>query len=190
MTTFYSQGIDARELELLIDAARAGDPEAVGVIFDRYYDAIYRYAFARLGRIADAEDAAGEVFVSVVASLPMFRWRGVPFEAWLFRIASSKVIDVARRRSSDKQRAALAVEPSDADSRDPSEFVERLEDHRRLAAAIERLPDVQRDVLLLRFFLDRSIRDVAATLGRSEGAVKQLQFRAMRGLRRLLERTP
>jgi RNA polymerase sigma-70 factor (ECF subfamily) len=190
VTTLYSQGIGVRDLERLIDAARAGDPEAVGVIFDRYYDAIYRYAFARLGRVSDAEDAAGEVFVSVVASLPMFRWRGVPFEAWLFRIAASKVVDVARRRTSDNQRATVVVEPSDGDSRDPSEVVERLEDHRRLAAAIERLPHVQRDVLLLRFFLDRPIRDVAATLGRSEGAVKQLQFRAMRRLRRLLERTP
>jgi RNA polymerase sigma-70 factor (ECF subfamily) len=182
--------MDARELERLVDAARAGDPEAVGAIFDRYYDAIYRYAFARLGSVSDAEDVAGEVFVSVLAGLPMFRWRGVPFEAWLFRIASSKVVDVARRRGSDQRRAALAAPPSDRDSRDPSELVERLDDQRRLAAAIDRLPADQRDVVLLRFFLDRPIREVAATLGRSEGAIKQLQFRAMSRLRRLLGRTP
>jgi RNA polymerase sigma-70 factor (ECF subfamily) len=172
----------------LVEAARDGDPEARAAIFDRYHPVIYRYALARLSAVPDAEDAVAETFLAAFRSIPTFRWRGVPFEAWLFRIAASKVVDVARRR----QRAslpldALAGEPVD-EGADPARRIARRERRAELVEALDQLPAAQRDVLVLRFLLGRPVADVAATMGRSEGAVKQLQARALTNLRRRLER--
>jgi RNA polymerase sigma-70 factor, ECF subfamily len=179
---------EPEEIAQLVAAAKNRDRDAVARLFDRYYDAVYRYAFARLGNVSDAEDAAAETFAAMVRSLPRFRWRGVPFEAWLFRIAMSKVVDVARHRS----RVRPAGDELDADATDSSTDPERIvagrELRRALVGSIERLPRDQRDVLMLRFFAGRSIRETAEMLGRSEGAVKQLQFRALAGLRRRAER--
>lgn len=172
------------ELERLVAAAQTRDRDAVAALFDRYYDPVYRYAFARLGSVPDAEDAAAETFVAMLRSLPRFRWRGVPFEAWLFRIAMSKVVDVARHRSRVRSVGDEPLaEPPDPTS-DPERIVAVREVRRKLVAAIERLPQDQRDVVMLRFFIGRTIREVAEQLGRSEGAVKQLQHRALANLRR------
>jgi RNA polymerase sigma-70 factor, ECF subfamily len=179
---------ERQELRRLVDAARAGDPEAFGAVFDRCYPAIYRYAYARLGRVADAEDAAADAFASAMTALPRFRWRGPPFEAWLFRIATSKITDAVRRRARDSQPLPLAV-PDDAnDSTDPAQLLAAAERRQRLLDAIDRLPDDQRDVVLLRFFGDRSLAEVADGMDRSVGAVKQLQFRALARLRGMVER--
>lgn len=176
------------ELERLVGAARGRDREAVARLFDRYYDAVYRYAYARLGNIADAEDAAAETFVSMVRALPRFRWRGVPFEAWLFRIAMSKVVDVARHRTRVRPGVEdLASRVIDTTT-DPERVIAFREIRRELVAAVERLPRDQRDVVMLRFFLGRSISETAAQLGRSDGAIKQLQFRALVSLRRRARR--
>jgi RNA polymerase sigma-70 factor (ECF subfamily) len=175
---------DTEELKRLVGAAIRRDHDAVARLFDRYYDHVYRYAFARLGDVADAEDAAAETFVALIHALPRFRWRGVPFEAWLFRIAMSKVVDVARRRARIRPAGTgLQSDAVDPDG-DPERVLSLREDRRELVAAIERLPRGQRDVVMLRFFLDRSLRETAEALGRSEGAIKQLQFRALAGLRR------
>jgi RNA polymerase sigma-70 factor (ECF subfamily) len=181
---------EREELEQLVGAARDRDGDAVARLFDRYYDAIYRYAYARLGNIADAEDAAAETFTAMVRSLPRFRWRGIPFEAWLFRIAMSKVVDVARHRARVRVFGddVVGSEP-DPDPRVEPERVAGIREVRReLVASIERLPRDQRDVVMLRFFGDRSIRETAELLHRSEGAIKQLQFRALATLRRRTDR--
>ena len=179
---------DQGELQRLVGAARHRDRDAVAQLFDRYYDAVYRYAYARLGSISDAEDAAAETFTAMLQALPRFRWHGVPFEAWLFRIAMSKVVDVARHRTRVRPAGdVVAVDVPDP-SGDPARVLADREVRRELVAAIERLPADQRDVVMLRFFAGRSIRETAALLGRSEGAVKQLQFRGLSGLRRRAER--
>ena len=181
--------MDERDaLERLVGAARNRDRDAVARLFDRYYDAVYRYAFARLGNVADAEDAAAETFTAMVRSLPRFRWRGVPFEAWLFRIAMSKVVDVARHRSRVQSGSDEAVDGETDPSVEPERVLALREARRELVAAIERLPRDQRDVVMLRFFAGRSIRETAELLRRSEGAIKQLQFRALATLRRTTDR--
>jgi len=178
---------EQQELERLVGAARDRDRDAVACLFDRYYDAVYRYAYARLGHVGDAEDAASETFHAMLRSLPRFRWRGVPFEAWLFRIAKSKVVDVVRHRSrvrTSEQGVGTEVETDvGADDGDPARLVAAHEARRALVAEVDRLPRDQRDVVMLRFFLGRSVSETADHLGRSEGAIKQLQFRALARLR-------
>jgi RNA polymerase sigma-70 factor, ECF subfamily len=175
---------EREELSQLVGAARDRDRDAVARLFDRYYDSVYRYAFARLGTISDAEDAASETFAAMVRALPRFRWRGVPFEAWLFRIAMSKVVDVARHRARVRPGGdGLAVDIAD-EGGEPDRVFASNELRRELVAAVERLPRDQRDVVMLRFFMGRSTRETAQMLERSEGAIKQLQFRALSTLRR------
>lgn len=172
------------ELKRLVGAASGRDRDAVAHLFDRYYQPVYRYAFARLGSVADAEDAAAETFAAMLRALPRFRWRGVPFEAWLFRIAMSKVVDIARHRSRVRPAGDdLGEELADGGVQ-PERVVAFRETRRELVAAIERLPRDQRDVVMLRYFAGRSIRETAAVMDRSEGAIKQLQFRALSALRR------
>jgi RNA polymerase sigma-70 factor, ECF subfamily len=177
------------DLQAIVDAARAGDVDAQAQLFDRYHVAVYRYAFARLRSAPDAEDVAAETFVSALQAMPRFRWRGIPFEAWLFRIARSKVVDVVRRRSRAAQVHVrvddLEIATSDDDPHAAAAVAER---QAGLARALDRLPDAQRDVVVLRFILGGSIRHTAAALGRTEGAVKQLQLRALANLRREVDR--
>ncbi|HUG29549.1 MAG TPA: sigma-70 family RNA polymerase sigma factor [Candidatus Limnocylindria bacterium] len=174
-------------IEALVEAARAGDVHAQGEIFDRYHRAVHRYAWSRLRSVQDAEDVAAETFVAAFGAIPRFRWQGVPFEAWLFRIASSKIVDLARRR----RVGDVPLDATDGDSFDASghglamdHVLQRLE----LAEALGQLPRPQHDVIVLRFVLGRSIREVARMMGRSEGAVKQLQARALLRLRHEVER--
>lgn len=176
------------ELTRLVGAAARRDREAVARLFDRYYDPVYRYAFARLGNVTDAEDAASETFTAMLRALPRFRWRGVPFEAWLFRIAMSKVVDCARHRSRIRPGDDGLGDPVADPDGEPERVVAFREIRRELVAAVERLPRDQRDVVMLRYFLGRSIRETAEALRRSEGAIKQLQFRALGSLRRRANR--
>lgn len=175
------------EIQALVDAARRGDPGAQGALFDRYFPAVLRYARARLREPADADDAAAEAFVSALAALPRFTWRRVPFEAWLFRIAASKVADTHRRRARRPEaRLEGAPDAVVASVADPAGTIAAADEEARLLAAVDRLPNAWRDVVVLRFLLGRSVRETAARLGRTEGAVRQLQLRALERLRREL----
>lgn len=176
------------ELERLVGAARDRDRDAVARLFDRYYDPVYRYAYARLGDVTDAEDAAAETFAAMLRSLPRFRWRGVPFEAWLFRIARSKVVDAARHRSRVRTSERGVDVDAAVEEADPARVLAARELRRSLVAEVDRLPPSQRDVVMLRFFLGRSLRETAEHLGRSDGAIKQLQLRALANLRRRTSR--
>ncbi len=177
---------ERREIDRLVDAARCGDSHAFGELFDRFYQPIYRYAFTRLGSISDAEDAAAETFMSALGALPRFAWRGAPFEAWLFRIAASKVADVWRERARRAPHRASAATPDRLHEPDPAMRYLAVERSQRLFDAVERLPAAQRDVILLRFVAQRSVAEVAAILGCSEGSVKQRRLRAVVRLRTLL----
>ncbi len=190
MASFYglkvgSQQVSpaARELTQLVDAARGGDMEAFGALFDQCYPAVYRYAYARVRGVSEAEDVAAETFAAAFRALPRFRWQGAPFEAWLFRIAASKVADQRRATARHAGTQPLEESTEPTDERDPATVVAEGERNAELMAAIERLPAPQRDVILLRFFAGRSLEEVARSMKRSVGAIKQLQFRAVARLR-------
>ena len=163
----------------LIEAAQA-DPARFLDLYERYVHRVYAFVIRRTANRAAAEDITSDVFEHALANLRRFEWRGVPFSAWLFRIAANAVTDRWRENARDAHDAP-------ADLPDPGE-VDDIERRVILFQLVERLPDVQRKVIEMRFVEEKSIREIAAALGRSEGAVKQLQLRALENLRKSMGR--
>ncbi len=171
-------------------AAAQADPSAFGPLYERYVDQIYRYAFRRVGSHAEAEDVTSQTFQQALAALPNFEWRGVPFGAWLYRIAGNVI---ARRGRNAKHEIAVddvTVYAQDAEdpSEDPAWIVAQRQDD-ELMRALRTLPLDQQRAIVLRFSHGLKSREIGETMGRSEGAVKQLLHRAMRSLRDALEST-
>jgi RNA polymerase sigma-70 factor (ECF subfamily) len=160
---------------LLIEAAQA-DPARFVEVYERYVDRIYAFVSRRAGNRAAAEDITSHVFEQALAAIGRFEWRGRPVSAWLFRIASNALADHWR------EHARREPEPP-ADAPDPGEL-EDIERRIALYQHVGRLPDLQRRVIVMRFVEEKSIREVAAALDRSAGAVKQLQLRALENLRK------
>lgn len=158
--------------------------EQLTALFDSCYPRIARYAFARTGNPSDAEDIAAEVFVRAFESLDSFRERGLPMEAWLFRIAHNLVVDRFRRDSRFERSEETDVEIQD--DADPAGLAEQrvlMADVRR---AMEQLTPDQREVVRLRFFAELSSRETAAVMRRKDGAVREMQRAALEKLRGLL----
>ncbi len=169
----------------LIQSAQQGDAEACTVLYNRHYDAVYRYCYYRVGDVHLAQDLTSEVFVRMVDKLDTFRVRGRPLLAWLYTIARNLITDMQRRQG----KAALmplneASEFHMGDEADLTRDVERKLEADCLAAALRHLTEEQRQVILLKFMEDLDNGQVARLLGKTEGAVKSLQHRALGALRR------
>lgn len=170
---------DADE-RLLVQAAQR-DPSRFADLYERHFDRVYAYVVHRVRDRDAAEDVTSEVFHKALAGLPNYEWRGAPFAAWLLRIAANAIIDRAKRSAReivDSDQVPEAVVEPDLAVVDQWAHVFRL---------VEALPPDQRTVIVERYIEERSIRDVAARLNRSEGAVKQLQLRALQTLRTRME---
>jgi RNA polymerase sigma-70 factor, ECF subfamily len=167
--------IDEDDERTLIAAAQA-DPARFEELYDRHVQRVYGFVSRRVGNRAEAEDITSAVFEQALASLPRFEWRGVPFAAWLIRIAANALADHWRRTSRESGDAP-------ADMPDVGE-TDAIEQRAILFQLVGRLPDLQRRVIELRFGEEKSLREIAAALDRSEGAVKQLQLRALQNLRK------
>ena len=169
-----------------VDRARAGDQQALADLYDWYMPRIYRYAVARVGNAAEAEDLTEEVFLKMLGAIGEFRWRDVPFSSWIFRIAHNHIATHFRRAA---QRGGPTAELSEdmVDFREgPAAAVEEritLEEVRRAAG---QLPDAQREVIELRFAVGLSIAETAKVLGKREGNVKALQHKAVIKLQKML----
>jgi RNA polymerase sigma-70 factor (ECF subfamily) len=159
----------------LIEAARA-DPARFVDIYELYVDRIYTFVSRRTENRAAAEDVTSQVFEQALGAVARFEWRGLPVSAWLFRIASNALADHWRERSRNAD-----VPPPDVP--DPHQ-IEDIERRIILYQELERLPDLQRQVIRMRFVEEKTIREVASALGRTEGAIKQLQLRALQNLRK------
>jgi RNA polymerase sigma-70 factor (ECF subfamily) len=175
--------VEPKQLKREVKDAARGDRHAAAELFDAYHPRLYRYALARLGSPADAEDVAAETFARVLGKLDGFRWKGGGFEAWLFRIASNLIVDrhrsAGRERSTDEEfeRQETAME------RIPEDRLVHLETSREIDALLVELPDEQREVLLLRFAAGLDTHETAAVMKKSVNAVRQLQFRALSKVR-------
>lgn len=159
---------------LLVEAAQK-DPRRFGDLYERNFERVYAFIARRVGDRHEAEDVTAEVFQHALANLSRFEWRNVPFAVWLFRIASNAIADRWRRQSREP------VDPASDDLDQP--HWPDIERRVGLFRLVDTLPPDQRSVILKRFVEEKSIRDIAEELGRSEGAVKQLQFRALESLR-------
>ncbi len=173
---------------MLIARAKAGDPDAISGLYERYAPQIRRYIASRLGDPTQAEDICGDVFVKVLESLDRYEDRGWPFSAWLYRIAYARTVDVlrqARRRPSLPLDESLlvALEP-------PDEAVMARLAYNEISGIMEELTSDQRLVLRLRFGEDRSLAEIAQSLGRTVGSVKALQHRGLTRLAQVLATQP
>jgi RNA polymerase sigma-70 factor, ECF subfamily len=162
----------------LIEAAQA-DPARFVDLYERHFHRVYGYVIRRTGSRVEAEDITSEVFERALTNLSRFEWRGAPFAAWLYRIAANALADRRRQTARDS-----AEPPPDVPDGRESDEIER---RAMLFQLVERLPDLQRQVIEMRFIDGQSIREIAATLDRSDGAIKQLQLRALENLRKGME---
>lgn len=159
---------------LLIEAAQK-DPGRFAELYEANFERVYAFIVRRVQDRHEAEDLTAEVFHHALANLPRFEWRGVPFAVWLFRIAANAITDRIRN-------AKQTVDTSFAEDLDRSSWQE-VERRATLFQLVNSLPEDQRSVVVKRFVEQKSIRDIAVEFGRSEGAIKQLQFRALETLR-------
>jgi RNA polymerase sigma-70 factor, ECF subfamily len=170
-----------------LEAVRAAqaDRAAFGVLYRRYLERVYGYCFYVLGDHHDAEDATERTFLAALATVDRFTDRGASFRAWLFRIAHNQIANALRGKRRRRTTTIDAVaEP--AGGLDPAQALDRADEARRLRQALGGLPDDRRQVLILRFVDGLTAREIGQVLGRSEGAVRVLQHRALRDLARVL----
>ena len=166
----------------LVLAAKAGDASAFGELYEQYRDPIYRFCLARTGTAHDAEDLVSDVFVKALQSLDRYQDRGLPFVAFLYRIARNAAIDRARTLKQPFSFDGLLVEPASKQNveAEASLAVEKT----ILLAALARLKPEHRDVITMRFIEGYAALEVAQFLGKTEGAIRTLQHRALERLRK------
>lgn len=175
---------DGAAIEALVERARCGDAEAFGALFDLYHVPVYRYVASRVRHQAEAEDLTQTVFVKALEALPKYESRGIPFGGWLFRLARNAVIDFIRTRREHEDLDALAERSGNGP--EPDETVLTRADVEAVGRAFAALTDEQREVIALRFFSGLSAREAADAMGKQEGTIRGLQFRALAALRRQL----
>ena len=171
-----------RRLIALVELARGGDAEAFGMLYDHYQPSVYRFLYYRVGSVALAEDLTSETFVRALRSINSFRWQGKDFGAWLMTIARNLATDHAKSGRARLEVATEDMSLHDAATEGPENAVLAAVTHEAVLHALRTLPDEQQECLVLRVLQSRSIAETAVVMGRSEGAVKQLQLRAVRNL--------
>lgn len=159
---------------LLIEAAQQ-DPSRFAELYENNFHRVYAFIARRVSDRAEAEDITAEVFHQALSNIRRFEWRGVPFAAWLLRIAANTLADRWQRTAKNREVPVETLEEPGVD--------DEVERRAMLFQLVERLPQDQRLVILRRFVDQKSVREIAQELGRTEGAVKQLQFRALQSLR-------
>ena len=164
----------------LVEAAQR-DPARFADLYESFFELVYSYVVRRVHSRSEAEDLTAEVFHRALKSLPRFKWTGAPFASWLFRIAANMITDRAKRAARE-QGAGTVADNAAAAGRTQTD-IEEVERHARLIRLVAALADDQRRVVMMRFVEEQSIREIAQALQRSEGAIKQLQFRALQNLR-------
>ena len=175
-------GVSETTERRLVEAAQQ-DPARFGDLYELHFDRVYGYVSRRLGDRDAAQDVTAETFHHALANLRHFEWRGAPFGAWLMRIASNAITDRWRRQSRESGQSSEI----EAVSKDPSP--EEVQHRAHLFALVRTLPEDQRRVIEMRFAEEKSVREIASALGKTEGAIKQLQFRGVQKLREEVGRT-
>ena len=173
---------EGTRLRALVELARDGDAEAFGQLYDHYVSGVFRFIYYRVGSRQLAEDLTSETFVRGLRAIQRFTWQGKDFGAWLTTIARNLIADHFKSSRSRLEIVSDDVPEGRTTARSPEEDVLSLISNEMLFDAVNSLPPEQRDCILMRFIQGMSIAETAAALKRSEGAIKQLQLRAVRSL--------
>ena len=174
---------DRSELDL-VTRAREGDVDAIGTLYDQHHETIFRYLWLRVNDLKLAEDLTGDVFMRMLSALPRYQPMGMPFRAWLYRIAHNLLVDHWRKP------IPLDSIEEESDDGDPGLDVERKLLVVHMNRAMTQLEPNQHQVIVLRFVMGLTLQEVARAMGKTEGAVKSLQHRGLTALRRALEPEP
>ena len=177
---------DMERVAALVELAQGGDADAFGLLYERYVDLVYRYIYVRVGSSHVAEDLTSETFIRALRRIDSFSWQGKDIAAWFVTIARNLITDNAK--SARFRMEVTTADMIDADRRvegPENEVLANLRDT-RLFEAIKTLKPQQAECLVLRFMHGLSLAETALVIGKSEGAVKQLQLRAVRALHREL----
>ena len=177
---------EGTRLIALVDLARGGDSEAFGQLYDHYNTSVYRFIYYRVGSVALAEDIAAETFFRALRSMSSFRWQGKDFGAWLMTIARNLTADHYKSGRTRLEYTTEDMSAHDSSTDGPESTVLAALTNDALLAALGELPSEQQECLIMRFLQGLSIAETAKILGRSDGAVKQLQLRGVRNLAKLL----
>lgn len=170
------------EIKRLVKQAIDGDVETFGELYGIYLDRIYRYVFYQVHNKVTAEDLTEEIFMKAWRGIDKYRWKGQPFSAWLYRIAHNHVIDYFR---TSRQHQPLDREiPADGDQ--PQQELETKQIQQSLLRAISSLPQQQKQVITLKFIEDLDNRAIEHIMGKSQGAIRVMQMRALAALRQIL----
>jgi RNA polymerase sigma-70 factor, ECF subfamily len=177
---------DSRRMMDLVERAQSGESEAFGCLYDQYADTVYRYIYYRVGGRATAEDLTSETFLRALRRISTFTWQGRDFGAWLVTIARNLVAD--HFKSSRFRLEITTGEMLDANEveRSPEDAVLESLSNAALLKAVRKLNPQQQECVTLRFLQGLSVAETARVMGKNEGAIKTLQYRAVRTLARLL----
>jgi RNA polymerase sigma-70 factor, ECF subfamily len=172
----------------LVKRAQEYEEEAIEALYQTYYPKIYNYAFLQMGDVQAAEDLASDVMLKMIESINKYHFRGLPFGAWVFRIARNRLIDLHRRR---RRRGEVDLsETLSSALANPQALAERALERGQIQIALKHLTDEQRQVITLKFIQGFDNSSIGQIMQRSEGAIKSLQHRALGALRRLLYEGP
>ena len=177
---------DRSRLIALVELARTGDSDAFGMLYDHYQLSVYRFLFYRTRSVQLAEDLTSETFFRALRSMSNFRWQGKDFGAWLMTIARNLATDHFKAGRTRLELTTEDMTVHDDSTEGPESAVLSGLTNEILLGALKSLPDEQRDCLIMRFLQGMSIAETAAVLGRSDGAIKQLQLRGVRNLAKLM----
>ncbi len=170
----------------IIERAIKGEASAFGLLYDKYQEQIYRFIYLKVGHREEAEDLTHQVFLKTWGSIDRYNFQGFPFSAWLYQIARNQVVDYYRTKKVNitlESIAELKIESHYSNEIDVNSDIEKVKQ------AIHKLNPKQQDVIILRFIEDFSLSEVASILDKTETAVKLLQYRAIKNLKRILNQT-
>jgi RNA polymerase sigma-70 factor, ECF subfamily len=179
------RSLPLQDEESLVRLAQQKDTEAFAKLYEAYFDKIYRYIVMRVRNEMEAEDMTQQVFMKMLQSISSYKARGLPFSAWIYRIAHNLVVDHLRRQN---KKATVDIEgiPLPDKEDDPQDMIEQRVDIEDVKKATQKLTQAQQEVLSLRFAGELSIAECASIMGKNEGAIKALQHSAVLALRKAL----
>lgn len=175
--------------EELIYNAQNGDPEAFGALYDLHFTRIYRFILIKVGRRQDAEDLSHQVFFSAWKNIRKYSHKGFPFSSWLYKIASNAVIDFYRTSRSHLNIDDISEEKLGEEG-DASLDLQTAMEMERIGEALRHLTDDEQNVIIMKFVNELSNKEIAESLEKSEGAIRVIQHRALKQLKKLLEQYP